>query len=158
MSDTPRKWSETAALAAIPFLGYAYAFAFELGFMLHYNLPYWLIRLSLIQVIVTVAAIVIAYMVAMNIAGVLPSGPWRGIVSTMFELVMAIGLLVLLGGHVKLASLVGSYNRRATRALRAPVRDSVSGMAYYQANKVPGRHMARAMVGRSASDRQQESH
>jgi hypothetical protein len=111
MSDTPRKWSEAAALAAIPFLGCAYAFAFELGFMLHYNLPYWLIRFSLIQVIVTVAAMVIAYMVAMNIAGVLPSGPWRGIVSTMFELVMAIGLLVLWAGmlnwHRWLGRMIG---------------------------------------------------
>lgn len=94
MDAPPRKLPEAILIAGLPFLGYAYAFAYEYGYLAHYHLPYWLIHLSLVQVIVTMAAIGLAYMYALSTVGTLPAGPWYGFLAITFELLVASMVIV----------------------------------------------------------------
>jgi hypothetical protein len=77
---------ESAVIAAIPFLGYSYAFAFEFGYIYHYHLPYWLIHLSLVQVITVVAVLLIVVMLSQHVATLLPQGPWLGLLFALWEI------------------------------------------------------------------------
>lgn len=103
--------SETAYLAAFPFLGYAYAFAFEVGFGSRYHIPIWTIRLSLLHVIVVMGVFLLALSVIVQLAQQLPHGPYRGIFAFAIEIVffatLAWKTLVLLNWHLWVVRIAG---------------------------------------------------
>jgi hypothetical protein len=56
----------------MPFLGYCYAFAFEFGYLHHFGFPYWLIHLSLQQVIVAISLLVFVVLLSSVVFTLLP--------------------------------------------------------------------------------------
>lgn len=68
--------SEAALLAAAPAIGAALAFAFEAGFLHHFGLPAWLIRLDLSQIVLATLTVATGSVSLYNVLWVVPKRPW----------------------------------------------------------------------------------
>ena len=89
--------SETVALAGLTVLGYSYAFAYEVGYLRHFGVPFWVIDLTLVHILVVIGVVtpVVAFFMFM-LFPLLPAGPWWGLLIHLSRLVFIVGQLVLL--------------------------------------------------------------
>lgn len=121
--------SEGVALGGATIAGYAYAFSYENGYLSHYGLPFWLIELSVVNVLITVSALILLLVLAAYGLALFPAGPWSALLFQLGNLVLPVGLTIVvvtttnwnewpgaavgavLGGLLALISL-GSIHRR----------------------------------------------
>ena len=88
--------SEGVAVAGATVAGYAYAFSYENGYLSHYALPFWLIDLSIVNVLITVAALILVLVVVTYVLVLFPAGPWSALLYQLANLVLPVGLVILI--------------------------------------------------------------
>jgi hypothetical protein len=69
--------SEAMLLTAAPFVGFAAAFCYEAGYLGHFEVEKWLIRLDLTHILLATAGVAFACMLANICLAMLPNRPWH---------------------------------------------------------------------------------
>ena len=87
--------SEGVALGGATIAGYAYAFSYENGYLSHYRLPFWLIELSVVNVLITVSALILLLVLAAYILALFPAGPSTALLFQLGILVLPVALTIL---------------------------------------------------------------
>lgn len=103
VSDAPESFirrlgvSETVALAGFTVLGYSYAFAYEVGYLRHFGIPFWVIDLSLVHILVVIGVVapVVAFVMFL-LFPLLPPGPWWGLIVRLSTVALLVGQLVII--------------------------------------------------------------
>jgi hypothetical protein len=82
MSETskPSHFSDTLLIAAIPLIGFAYAFAYEYGYLTYFGVPYWTIHVTLPHALGITALFIALWLTTGFILNLLPKGPWFGVI------------------------------------------------------------------------------